>query len=95
MAKLTVSPQAEADLIDIWLHIAEDQPLNADRFLARLEMQAKRLSEFPEMGVTREDLGQALKSFPVDRYVLFYRVTPKEVELVRLLHSSRDVTLVF
>lgn len=36
MPTLIISPEAEQDLIDIWLHIAEDQPVNADRFLERL-----------------------------------------------------------
>lgn len=39
MLTLVKSPKAEEeeeDLIDIWLYIAEDQPVNADRFLDRL-----------------------------------------------------------
>lgn len=95
MARLTISPEAEQDLVDIWLYIAEDQPLNADRFLARLEEQANKLAEFSNMGVAREELAFALKSFPLDRYVLFYRTTQEGIELVRVLHHSRDVTLIF
>jgi len=36
MADLIISPEAEQDLVDIWLYIAEDQPINADHFLERL-----------------------------------------------------------
>ncbi len=35
MSTLTVSPEAEQDLLEIWLYIAEDSPINADRFLER------------------------------------------------------------
>ncbi len=95
MRRVVVSPQAEQDLIDIWLYIAEDQPINADRFLDRLETQVSKLAEFVDMGVARDELAEALKSFPVGRYILFYRVTQEGVELVRVLHSSRDVKLIF
>ena len=30
MLELEVSPEAENDLLEIWLYIAEDQPTNAD-----------------------------------------------------------------
>lgn len=40
MPTLIISPEAEQDLVDIWLYIAEDQPVNADRFLERLEQKA-------------------------------------------------------
>ncbi len=36
MPTLTTSPEAEQDLLDIWRYIAEDSPVNADRFLDRL-----------------------------------------------------------
>lgn len=32
MPTLIVSPEAEQDLLDIWLYIAEDSSVNADRF---------------------------------------------------------------
>ena len=33
MAELILSPQAEEDLDGIWLYIAKDHPVNADRFI--------------------------------------------------------------
>lgn len=89
--KLIISPKAESDLIDIWLYIAEDQPINADRFLDRLNDVAMALAETPGMGVDRPSIAEGLKSFPVGHYILFYRVQPSELELVRVLSSSRDV----
>lgn len=37
MSNLITSPEAEADLLEIWLYIAQDSPVNADRFLDKLE----------------------------------------------------------
>ena len=36
MLKLVISDDAEQDLIDIWNYIAEDNPVNATRFLRKL-----------------------------------------------------------
>lgn len=36
MLTLITAPKAEVDLIDIWLYVSEDQPVNADRLLERL-----------------------------------------------------------
>jgi plasmid stabilization system protein ParE len=49
MLTLIKAPKAEVDLIDIWLYVAEDQPVNADRLLDRLNDAALSLAETPGM----------------------------------------------
>jgi toxin ParE1/3/4 len=87
---LNISPSAENDLIEIWLYIAEDQPINADRFLDRLGETMQKLAENPDMGVTRFSLLSNLRCFPVGQYVVYYRVNAN-VEILRVLSASRDV----
>ncbi len=91
MLKLVKAPKAEADLVDIWLYIAEDQPVNADLFLDRLNESVIALAKTPGMGVDRPDIAEEIKSFPVGNFVLFYRVKPSELELVRVISASRDI----
>lgn len=91
MLALVKSPKAEEDLIDIWLYIAEDQPINADRFLDSLNDSIELLAETPGMGVERPNLYKGIKSYPVGNYILYYRVNASELELVRVLSASRDV----
>ncbi len=95
MFKLILSPQAREDLFDIWFYIAEDSTINADRFIDKLTNKCQWLTEFPETGVLRDDLERNLQCFSVDRYLLFYKVTDKNLELVRVLHSSRNIQNVF
>ena len=40
----------------------------------------------------REELASGLRSFPVRRYVVFYRPLVDAIEVVRVLHGARDVT---
>jgi len=53
MPELIISPEANQDLLDIWLYIAEDSTLNADRFLDKLQAKAINLIEFIGMGIER------------------------------------------
>jgi len=64
MPTLKISAEAENDLLEIWLYIAEDSPISADRFLDSLNEKAERLAEFTEIGVERPELGCGLQSFP-------------------------------
>ena len=95
MAKLIISTQAEQDLLDIWLYIAEDSLVNADRFLDKINDTVQRLAEFKNIGVNRPELAVGLLSFPLDRYMLYYREVNTGIELVRVLHSSRDLMQIF
>ncbi len=92
---LLISPQAEQDLVDIWLYIANDSPSNVDHFLDYLNEQAQHLVEFPKSGRLRPELALGLRCFPVERYLLFYREQSSKIELVRVLHAARDITVIF
>jgi len=92
---LITSQEAEQDLLDIWLYIAEDSELAADQWIDELVNKANWLTDFAEAGVTRPELAKGLCSFPVGRYVLFYRYDNETLELVRVLHSSRDINAQF
>ena len=91
MLTLIKSPTSEEDLIDIWLYIAEDQPVNADRLLDRLNEAMIKLTQMPKMGVERSELIKGLRSYPLGKYILYYRIKDNDLEVVRVLSSSRDI----
>ncbi len=88
--KIRRSPRARLDLIDIWTYIAQDNPDAADGLLDRLEEVMGRLSERPIMRRKRPELGEALRSFPVGNYVIFYLPNDEGVEIIRVLSRYRD-----
>ena len=95
MLKLVISDDAEQDLIDIWNYIAEDNPVNATRFLRKLAGKYHWLTENHEAGVNRDNLLPGLSSFPFAKYMLYYRVKNDTLELIRVLHGTRDLSLIF
>jgi plasmid stabilization system protein ParE len=88
--EIILSPEAEEDLLEIWLYIAEDCPVNADRYLDRFQERMTILGTQINMGVARPELEEGLRSFPIDDYVVYYQLTPG-VEIVRVLRGSRDI----
>jgi toxin ParE1/3/4 len=92
MARLTITAHARADLQEIHFHIGKDNPEAARRFIERLRVKARQLAETPGIGRSRgQDLRPGLFSFPVGRYILFYRKELDGIVLVRVLHGSRDL----
>lgn len=95
MGRVQISPEAEQDLLELWLYIAEDSPENADRFLDRLDATAQRLANLRDLGRIRPELAPGLRSLPVDHYVLFYRPVADGIALVRVVRGSRDIDALF
>lgn len=92
---LRIAPEAEQDLVDIWVYVARDSEANADRHLARLHETASMLAENPLAGRRRDALCRDLRSFSGGRYVLFCRVADIHLEVVRVLSGYRDVDALF
>jgi len=92
---LFISASAKADLLDMWTWIADIDPDAADGMLDRVQEVASKLSEWPEMGRAREELGEGVRSFVVGSHVVFYRIAAERLELVRVLHGRRDVDTLF
>lgn len=96
MTSVRISEAAESDLDAIWLHIAGDNPLNADHFLDRLVSSiVNTLATAPLAGRAREEFGEGLRSFPFETYLVFYRLHQDAVEVVRIIHGARDLGAIF
>lgn len=95
MAKLVFLPAAEADIERIEDFIAADDPAAAVAFTDRIEQKCLAVAEYPHMGMPRPELGADLRYFPVGRYLVFYRPTEDQIEIVRVLHGAREVLVQF
>jgi toxin ParE1/3/4 len=92
---LRITPLASSDLIEIWSYVAEDSVANADAFIDKLYETIQSLAGNPGSGRHREELAPGIQSFPFGRYIIFYRVIPNAIEIVRVLHGARDIDALF
>jgi toxin ParE1/3/4 len=84
------SPRAEEDLQKILLHIASQA--SSERALAwldRLDAFLVRLSRAPGMGTARDELLPGGRSVAFGNYLVFYRLGPSRLEIVRVIHGAR------
>jgi toxin ParE1/3/4 len=88
---------ARRDLVEIVAYLAERSEGAARRFRVEAEATFTRLAGMPGMGTRYEPDEPAyaeLRYFPVSRfprYLVFYRSLPDGIEVVRVLHGSRDI----
>lgn len=88
---------ARRDLVEIVAYLAERSEAAARRFRTEAEATFTRLAGMPGMGTQYEPDEPAyaeLRYFPVSkfpRYLVFYRSLPDGIEVVRVLHGSRDI----
>src|SRR5262245_21954880 len=91
MLQVIRTEQAEADLEQILDYLEERSPAAAERLAAAIDERCQLLGTVPALGSPRDDIRPGLRCVVVQRYVLFYRVTEQAVEVLRILHGSRDI----
>jgi len=95
MTQVIQSQQAKRDLLSIWAYIAEDNLNAADRLLDNIDDTCKLLGENPQLGQARPDISAKMRYFPVKNYLILYQEQPLGIEIIRVLHGSRDLQDIF
>ena len=95
MSRVTRRPHAEADILEIWGYIAEDSVVAADRWVDKLDEKFALWATQPMMGRARDELSPGIRSLAFGRYVVFFQPLPDGVDVVRVLHGSRDIDASF
>ena len=95
MKEPQITPQAEVDLVEVWRYVAKGGEARADAFLDKVMAQCRQLAQFPRMGRARENLAPNLRSFPMAKFVVFYRPVDDTVEIIRVLYGARDIESIF
>lgn len=90
------SPEAEGDLLEIWTYLAnEASPEVANVQLRSIARSTRRLARWPLSGRARDELIAGVRSIVVGQYVVFYRHIADRIEIIRVLHGSRDIDHIF
>jgi toxin ParE1/3/4 len=95
MPKVTRTRRADRDLEDIAVYIAGDDPNAADTLIDRFDQKFTLLAQFPYLGHERPELATELRSFPVGRYLIFYRPQKDGIIVIRVIHGARNLRRIF
>lgn len=91
------SPPAERDIEEAFVYLALEDLEVGERFISAVEKSLERLSEFPFVGTVKEYKNQKLQNLRMwrmaefEKYLVFYLVSENTVDIIRVLHSSRDI----
>ena len=87
---------ASRDLESIMDYLAEKVNNEAaEYFLQKINTKFKLLIKFPQIGRRRDELYPGLRSLPLEDYLIFYRLVPEGVEVMRVLVGYRDLKALF
>ena len=84
---------AKDDLDQIFEYILRDNPRKALEILNEIDDTVSKLADFSE--IRKQPKDDRLKAFGyriliIKKYLIFYVITEKFIEIHRILHSSRD-----
>ncbi|MBN9221139.1 MAG: type II toxin-antitoxin system RelE/ParE family toxin [Mesorhizobium sp.] len=85
------SPMAEADLEEIWLYTYRQWSLEqADRYQRDLIDTVEDLARGVKAG-RRVDVRAGYFKYPVGQHFVFFRLSEKALDVIRVLHQRMDV----
>jgi plasmid stabilization system protein ParE len=94
-APFRFTPQAIADLEDIWWFIAEDSREAADLVESEIIATCHRLAKHPLMGTKRQDITPLPVRFwtltKFRNYVIVYRPETLPLQVIAILHGKQDL----
>lgn len=92
MPRIRFTRSAETDLLELWLALAEENLVAADKSLDLIQSTVSLLGSQPEMGRARPELADGLRSIPTRTpYLIFYLSDAGGLLVVRVLHHARDI----
>lgn len=89
--KVSFSPAAQTDLLEIALYIAQDNTQRALTFVDELEAKCLGLGQAPGIGTARPELGNDIRMSPHGRYLIFYSEHLGSIRIERVMHGARDI----
>jgi toxin ParE1/3/4 len=97
MKRVRVSHAASRDLDSIWLHVATQSGnvVVADKLIDAITRSIALLGRFPFAGRDRDEIHPGIRSFPAQSYLIYYSVTPRTLDINRVLHGMRDQETVY
>jgi toxin ParE1/3/4 len=90
MRRAQLTDAAVADLDEIAARITEADPATAKRLLLRLHTKCSLLAKLPRLGRARDDIRPGIRHFPEGPFVIYYRVQPDGIEVLRILRGARN-----
>jgi plasmid stabilization system protein ParE len=87
-----LSPEAVQDIAEALIYLDTESPGAADKLQADFMDAFEHLTAWPDTDHSRSDLtSQPVRFWKAGRYLIVYRVANRTMQIVAVLHASRDI----
>lgn len=91
MIRLRLSDRARADLDGIWEYTVRRWDVDqAEAYLRAVNQAMMLLRENPRLGRDASDVKPGYFKFPASSHVIYYKLLPGTLDVIRILHKSMD-----
>lgn len=91
MSQVILSPKAKSDLSDIWDYTLAEWGIDqAEKYVRDLWTAMQKQVRDPSASVDISDIRKGYRKFRSDSHVIFFRLTPAGIDVVRILHQRMD-----
>lgn len=96
MTTFIINAIATRDLDEIAdFHLNQGNLEAGERFFYEFDRKCKQLVSFPQSGKSYADIRADLRGIFLEKYVIFYRILPDGIEILRVLNGRRDFPAIF
>lgn len=93
--EIEISPDADNNLDQIEAYLkGEASSDTAEKVIDQIIDRCEDLADMPRVGRAREEIAPGVRSVTTGTYVIYYRIHVERVEILRVLHSSRDIAAI-
>lgn len=92
---IKISTSAAEDLKGVWNYVAQHSENSAAKLIKEINRKFILLRDNPHVGREQNSFLVGLRSFVIKNYFIFYLPTNDEIDVLRILHSSRDIESIF
>jgi toxin ParE1/3/4 len=94
VSRILFTELAETDIDDIWIGIASDNEVAADRMIDGLHATLRRLARFPGMGRAADHLRSGARAFVHGNYIIVSCPMHDGIAVLRIAHGARNIELI-
>jgi toxin ParE1/3/4 len=91
MRSYILSPRAQKDIDDIWDYtVAHWNLKQAEIYIRQIQQAIETVAAEPKIARSCNDIRRGYWKYPAGSHVLFFRLTPDGIDVVRILHHRMD-----
>jgi toxin ParE1/3/4 len=91
MKRYVLSPRAQKDVDDIWEYTVEHWNIRqAEIYLRQIQRAIETVAAEPTIARSCADIRPGYWKYPAGSHVLFFRITDRGINVVRILPSRMD-----